>query len=366
MKTIDRYLCSHFFYSLAGVLFIITLFILIAELRDIYGDILAENPDPKWILLYFALVMPGKIGEVIPLVTAVGVLWTLLRLSRQNELLAFFCGGRSPLRLSVPFLGIALGISLGLLMLNESLVHRCEEAATYIFKVHIQKKSHLSLRKNTDIFQKGAGRSFYSMSEYIPDTREMLRPTILILQEEGTQPQLRLDARRAVQIGPESGSLWRFYDVVLWHFDARGHPQTVERKEVLNYPLESGLSTLLGQPRKPTQMNFLNLLRYTRVVQNQGYPVSELLTELHLKMAFPLAPLVVTLLVCSFSLHPRAGRMFVQFGGGVALVLLYYVATVMLRKLGHGSVLTPSLAAWLPNGVFLLLGGYWFFRRTNM
>jgi lipopolysaccharide export system permease protein len=49
----------------------------------------------------------------------------------------------------------------------------------------------------------------------------------------------------------------------------------------------------------------------------------------------------------------------------VALVLLYYVATVMLRKLGHGSILTPALAAWLPNGVFLLLGGYWFFRRAN-
>jgi lipopolysaccharide export system permease protein len=94
--------------------------------------------------------------------------------------------------------------------------------------------------------------------------------------------------------------------------------------------------------------------------------VPEHLTELHLKIAFPLAPLVVTLLVCSFALHPRAGKAFVQFGSGVALVLAYYIVTVFLRKLGHRMVIPPFLAAWTPNLIFLILGGQWFVRHTGI
>ena len=75
---------------------------------------------------------------------------------------------------------------------------------------------------------------------------------------------------------------------------------------------------------------------------------------------------VVTLLVCSFALHPRAGKAFVQFGSGVALVLAYYIVTVFLRKLGHRMVIPPALAAWTPNLIFLILGGQWFVRHTGV
>ena len=71
MKTLDRYLCLHFLQSLLGVLFMAALVVLIAEIRDIYGEILTESPSLKWVLIYLALTTPGKLAEAIPLSTAV-------------------------------------------------------------------------------------------------------------------------------------------------------------------------------------------------------------------------------------------------------------------------------------------------------
>lgn len=362
MKTLDWYLFRKLLLSFAGVMFLIILVVLIAEVRDIYGDILSKDPDLKWVVIYLGLILPGRIAEVTPLAMAISSLWVLAWLARRNELLAFFCGGISPSRLSLPFLGLGVLLSATLLTANESLLYRTEETARYVFRVYVRNEGKIQITRGGRIHQKGVGRRFYSMDRFIRGSQEMIRPTILELYEDAPTPRLRLDGARAYQLDSSDGSLWRFNDVTLWRYRPDGSVESMERLEQMDILLEKDLDTFLSETGKPNELNFLELKEYIQARQRRGLKTPRLLTELHLKIAFPMAPFVLTLLVCSFALSPRAGWALVRFGSGSALVLLYYAALLWLRKMGHREILPPEVAAWAPNGVFLLLGGVWFLR----
>jgi len=368
MKTVDRYLCVHFLTSLLGVLFIVAVVLIITEAANIYGDILKGNPDLKWIVAYLALALPRSLAEVVPLATAVAVLWTLMKLSRQNELMALFCGGMSPARVSAPFLALGLVLSVGLFLLNEMVLHRTAEISNYIFRVQIRDEGQTYLSRGSRIYRKGAGRRFYSMDRFDSENREMTRPTLVVLDEDTWAPVLRVEADKAWPVGSEDSRLWRFSDAYVWRYapDNTEIPVSMEHRDFIDLQMEKDLPTFLEQPGKAAYSTFAELWARVRALESGGHKAPGELTELHLKVAFPLAPLVVTLLVCSFAVHPRAGKVFVQFGSGIGLVLAYYVLTLILRKLGHRDVIFPVLAAWIPDLVFLILGGQWIVRNSGI
>lgn len=368
MKTVDRYLCVHFLASLVGVLFVVGVVVLIAEVGNVYGDILAKSPDLKYVVAYLALVMPANLAETVPLATAVAVLWTLMRFSRQNELMALFCGGLSPARISLPFLGVGLALSISLFVLNEEVLNRTAQIADQILHVHIKDEGQTFLSRGERVYQKGAGRRFYSLDRFDPSNREMSRPTIVVLGSKIWRPVMRVEADKAWPLAPEKDRIWRFSNAYVWRFSPNGSaiPISMVHRDFIDLKMEKDLSTFLAQPEKPAFQTFFELLKRVRALKSGGHRAPEELTELHLKVAFPLAPLVVTLLVCSFAVHPEAGKVFVQFGSGVALVLAYYVLTLVLRKLGHRAVIPPALAAWAPDLIFMILGGQWFVRHTGI
>lgn len=364
MKTIDRYLARHFFVALAGTFFMVVLVLLIGEITNISGDILEENPSFWWVVIYLSLVMPGKVAEVVPLGTAVAVLWTLFRFSRQNELLGMFCGGLSPARIAATFLGAAAVMSVGLFVVNESILHATEEAANRVLEVYVKgKKDRGGMTKGG--FKQGIGRRFYSIESFAVAEQQMIRPTIVTLAEDSAHPVQRIEADTAELVGEQRKGVWRFINAYVWEFGDNGIPKSLKRHPSIDIKLESDLEKYLGQSSKTREMKLVALIDYIKVMKRRGVPTAELMTDLHLRIAFPLAPFVVTLLVCTFALAPRASRLVAKFGGGLALVALYYVAIVVLRKLGYRDKVPPPVAAWLPNLAFVVVGVIWFFRNSN-
>jgi lipopolysaccharide export LptBFGC system permease protein LptF len=72
-------------------------------------------------------------------------------------LLAFFCGGISPARLSLPFLGLGFLLSATLLTANESLLYRTEETARYVFRVYVRNEGKIQITRGGRIHQKESG-----------------------------------------------------------------------------------------------------------------------------------------------------------------------------------------------------------------
>ena len=96
-----------------------------------------------------------------------------------------------------------------------------------------------------------------------------------------------------------------------------------------------------------------------------GSDLSKLWVMFHLKLAVSWACVIMAVLGTGFGAS-RQGRSGsgVGFGISVVIVFAYYVVMSMCRALGEAGAIWPSLAAWAPNLVFMIVAVF-FARRVD-
>ena len=110
--------------------------------------------------------------------------------------------------------------------------------------------------------------------------------------------------------------------------------------------------------RQSSEMNSHELRAYIADLQQSGFDVVRLNVQLQKKFAYPLITLVMAILAVPFSLS--AGRKGALTGIAVALsvAIIYFVAAGLFEAMGNASQLPAAMAAWAPDLIFALLGGY--------
>jgi lipopolysaccharide export LptBFGC system permease protein LptF len=105
-------------------------------------------------------------------------------------------------------------------------------------------------------------------------------------------------------------------------------------------------------------MNYEELRRYIRDLQQSGFDVVRLRVQLQKKLAFPIITLVMAVLAIPFSLS--AGRRGAITGVAVAvgIAVVYWTVAGLFEAMGNINQLPPVLAAWSPDLIFALVGGY--------
>ncbi len=139
--------------------------------------------------------------------------------------------------------------------------------------------------------------------------------------------------------GPAIGT-FRTFDVST--FPAINEPPLYFKKEV----------------KQSSEMNYEELRRYIHDLQQSGFDVVRLKVQLQKKFAFPFIALVMAVLAIPFSLtHSKRGAVTgVAVAVGIAVV--YTVVSNLFEAMGNVSQLPPILAAWAPDLIFGLTGGY--------
>jgi len=107
-----------------------------------------------------------------------------------------------------------------------------------------------------------------------------------------------------------------------------------------------------------SEMNYDELRRYIYDLQQGGFDVVRLRVQLQKKIAFPLITLVMAVLAVPFALS--GGRRGALSGVVVALVIgvTYVLTSSLFEAMGNVSQLPPLIAAWSPDLIFGLAGGY--------
>ena len=105
-------------------------------------------------------------------------------------------------------------------------------------------------------------------------------------------------------------------------------------------------------------MNYEELRRYIRDLQQSGFDVVRLKVQLQEKFAFP----------AEYPDHGGAGHSVCLAAGkrgaiagvatAVGIGLLYIMVSRLSESMGNVSQLPPVLAAWAPDLIFGLAGGY--------
>jgi lipopolysaccharide export LptBFGC system permease protein LptF len=114
-----------------------------------------------------------------------------------------------------------------------------------------------------------------------------------------------------------------------------------------------------------SEMNYEELRHYIYDLQQGGFDVVRLRVQLQKKLAYPLITLVMAVLAVPFALS--GGRRGALSGVVVALFIgvAYVLTSGLFEAMGNISQLPPLVAAWSPDVIFGLAGGYLIFKTPS-
>lgn len=304
------------------------------------------------ILQYFVWKLPEMISRTATFSILMATLLTLGLLSRDSEITALRSCGISLLKISLPLLTLGLVASI-LLLVNSELILPYSYARTELIdQVKIKKKSDRVTFKRNNIWFR---------SDHLIMQARLFQPEIKTLSgvvvwnvDELMNPVSRIDADTAVY--REGG--WVLNSATMRNFQSvAGYaPQSIKTM-ILNLNLKVEDLQVLG--KDADNMSIIKLNEYAENLRRGGYQAYRYLTMMHTKIASPFSALIMVLLGIPFALrNSRSGGIAMGIGASVGIGFAYFVVNALLLSYGRSGVLTPIVAAWGANVLFMF-GGIW-------
>ncbi|WPF90107.1 LptF/LptG family permease [Cyanobacterium aponinum AL20118] len=342
-----------------------TLGVAIATLSDLSYKIVNANLPFIYALQIFFLKIPEYVAYALPISVLLTTLMTYSRLSKDSELIAFYNCGLSLYRLITPALILSLIVTGLTFIFNELIVPNANYKATTILVEQINEQRKFLLRQ--DIFYP----EYVNVKEKNGKSNKYLK-TLFYAQEfdgENMQSLTILDTEKKglnKVIISEKGTwnnqdkVWDLfngfiYDITKNQIKAEGKFFEKTQISLPKTPLE-----LASKSRDPYEMNIIQSLEYIKLLRLLGDDKTVLMFQVRTaqKISFPFVCVIFGLVGSSLGSRPNNASKATSFGLCVGIVFFYYLGSFMISSLGLIGIISPLMAAWIPNFIGLLIGGF--------
>ncbi len=362
---LDDYVLRSFIGYLALILSSLLVLFLVFTYFELLSDIVRKKISLLTQLEYLLNFIPSVLYQITPLAVLLTVLVMFGLMQKSNEITAMKATGVSIYRAVVPILVIAIGLAGGLFMLDQWYLPYANKRVETLRNMIKGKPAQTYLRPDRKwIFgesKKNEGnRKIYYYEAFDPDRNAFASISAFELNPHSFQMVRRVYATRARWA--EHLQKWTFENG--WERSWKG-PSAIDQQEDLRKFDVSTFSELNEPPNyfkkevlQSSEMNYEELRRYINDLQQGGFDVVRLRVQLQKKVAFPLITLVMAVLAVPFALS--GGRRGALSGVVVALVIgvTYFLTSGLFEAMGNVSQLPPLIAAWSPDLIFGLAGGY--------
>jgi LPS export ABC transporter permease LptF/LPS export ABC transporter permease LptG len=352
---LDELILRDFVVYLGMILLSFILLTLVFTFFELLGDIVRNHIPMLMVGQYLLNVTPSMIYIMTPLSVLLAVLTTIGLLQKTNEITAMKATGTSIYRVIFPIIIIAAAISTGLFFFDQLYIPAANQRQETIRNQIKGKPAQTYLRPDRRwIF--GEHNTIYYYEFFDPDQNTFANITAFQFDPNTFELTGRVHAARA-----------RWSDrLQKWIFE-QGWARTFRASEVQGFHQFDAetFPTLIEPPgyfkkevHQSSEMNSQELRAYIADLQQSGFDVVRLRVQLQKKFAYPLITLVMAVLAVPFSLS--AGRQGALTGIAVALsvAIVYFIASGLFEAMGNASQLPAAMAAWAPDLIFGLLGGY--------
>ena len=358
MRIFTRYILREItgYALLGGVLFTFILFM--RYLLPLMELTVRGVASPLDILRLITYLLPSFFSFTIPMAVLVGILLGLSRLAADSEITAMRASGLGVLSFvrivsifAVFFWAAGLVNSLVIApRAAQALLHYEDVSKTTQATVEIQPRVFYEDFKNYVLYAQdvipGAGGTAIWRHVFLADLTKPESPHIITANEatvlSGGPQTLRLDlsngSRHDISLSnPDQYDISTFLSTEL-------PMQTGQQEE------DSHLS------RRDTPMHALGLRDLWSLAHSSGNASRPYLIELHDRIAFPTACLVLMLVGVPIGLSSRRGGKGAGFVVTLGLVFIYYFLSSVGIALARQGKLPPALGVWGANILFALAG----------
>ncbi|HLJ88409.1 MAG TPA: LptF/LptG family permease [Candidatus Angelobacter sp.] len=352
---LDDYVLRSFMSNLVLILASFMVLILIFLYFELLTDIVKNKVPSLTVGEYLLNEMPSLLYLVTPLAVLLSVLVTLGLMQKTNELTAMKATGISIYRTVMPVLVISALLAAGLFLLEQSYLPYANKRVEILKNTIKRKPAQTYLRPDRKwIF--GQNNTIYYYELYEPDRDQFGSLSAFEFDPHTFQITKRVYATRAHW----SDELHKWIFEAGWERSFRG--DAIDSFKHFDVSTFAELNELPSYFKKEViqsqEMNYEELSGYIKDLQQSGFDVVRLRVQLQKKLAFPLITVVMAVLAVPFALS--AGRRGALTGVAIALLIavVYWVTAGLFEAMGNVSQLPPAVAAWSPDLIFSLAGGY--------
>ncbi len=320
----------------------------------------------------FLLRMPEFIVLAFPMSTLLATLMTYSRLSSDSEIIAFRSVGISVYRLAIPALIMSLFVTGITFAFNESLVPTASYQARMTLERALKgekppfRQANILYTDYDDIEEpNGEEREILVRLFYAEQFNgEEMQGLTVIDRTRGNVSQI-INAQSATW-NPKLNQ-WDFYHGTNYLIapDASYNNVIQFEHKVLNLPRTP--LDLTKRSRDYGEMNLAQAMDYLELVRatSDDDKLRELKVRIQQKISFPFVCLVFGIVGATLGTKPQQTGRATSFGISVLIIFGYYLLAFITGAIGQVGLLSPFLAAWIPNLLGLAIGGWLLFRSAN-
>jgi LPS export ABC transporter permease LptF/LPS export ABC transporter permease LptG len=352
---LDDYVLRDFFVNLAMVLGTFLMLLLVFTLFELLGDILRNQVSPLVVGEYLVTVTPYFLYNITPLSVLLAVLITLGVMQRSNEITAVKATGISIYRLIVPVLATAAILAVSLFFFDQFYLPRANQRQDAL-RNSIKGKPPQTYLNPERKWIVGQHFNIYYYQLFDSDRDQFGRLSVFQFDPVNFQLTRRIYADRAHW----EDSVHRWVCTQGWVRNLRGSAMEDYRTFVVDtFPAVSEPPTYFKKEvKQSSEMSYQELGRYIRDLQQSGFDVVRLRVQLAKKLAFPIITLVMAVLAIPFALASGRRGAIAGVATAVGIAVVYWTVSGLFEAMGNISQLPPVLAAWSPDLIFALVGGY--------
>jgi LPS export ABC transporter permease LptG/LPS export ABC transporter permease LptF len=365
-RLLDAYVVREFLGMFVIVLGSFVLLMLVFTGFELVGDIIRNHVPLGMLGDYLFNLAPSMIYNITPLAILIAVLVTFGVLNRNSEIVAMKATGISLYRLVIPIVSIAAILAIALFVFDDYYLPAANRRQEFLRSTIKGRppQTFLHPEEKWMFGQSGPGEPAHIFYYQFFDRDDDAFANLSVFEFNPTTFALsrRIFASRAVW--DDKTETWHFLNGWVRDIDPNRRDykefKTTTFSEIREDPGYFKKENLQSQ-----EMNFQQLKGYIRDLRQSGFDTMRLRVALWHKLAYPLIAIIMALLAIPFALSMGRRGSLTGIAVAISVALAYWVVDGLFGAMGNVNYLPAALAAWSPDILFALTGGYLLLRTPT-
>ena len=349
LRPLDRYILSEFWKIFVPMALGFPLLVIVIDLVDHLDTYLNRNLTNTQIALSYLYWIPDSMFMVLPAAVLFATVFSIGALTRHAEITAAKASGISFYRLVMPIFFGATIVTMFALALGE-LVPVANAKRNELLE---ERRATIATNRFNFAYEAQRGR-VYQIAALNVDRRTIDQ---IEIDRKGNGPDYPtyLLAAHTAQWDSTLGH-WTLREGDLHIIPDSSHSFAVHFDSLRDNHFTEPPADLTLAPRSPEEMRYSELSRFIGALERSGGDVNELKVERALKIAIPITCFIIAIFGAPLATSTQRGGAAYGIGISLATTILFLMLIQITKAVGQGGVIPPTVAAWLPNALFGLIG----------
>ncbi|MDR3092710.1 MAG: LptF/LptG family permease [Endomicrobium sp.] len=312
-----------------------------------------DNKTPFCLVFIHLLSnMPWWLMQGLPIATLLAVLFCLGDLSKNNEIIAIKAAGINMWRIIVLFLIVGFVIGIGDFAVKEFVIPKTSSYTEVVEKEKIQKEKIDIKTEFSDLIVPMLNNTRITIG-YLNIKENIIKD--IVIEKYGDK--FAAECLILAESGTWENDAWLLKNGVIRNFNADFWTETHFKRYKSNIHIKS--EDMAVQDIDHDTMNMHKLKKYISQLKISGQTAVKERITLNMRFAAVFAYVVVMIMGIPFAIGfgNRLSKIL-SFTLALITAFIYWGTQAITKSLGENFILSPFIAAWLPNLIFTAIGVY--------